>query len=265
MRYLVMNGSPHKGNTWSVAKSAMEQITKLDPNSSFEEVHLLDLNLPFCIGCSNCFRKGGETCPHNNIMSDMIQKMNWADGIIILSTTFNCRETALLKNFLDHLNYCLHRPLFFTKKALVITTVGGVGGGSTIKSISGTLRCMGVNRCYGIAIRSISWNAYIITASAQKKIDKIAEKFYKDVSSHKLHYPNTGVLIPYNLFRGMAKNYESGSEFETKDGEYYNDPYRKRHVYDSKVPLLLHQRMIGTMFFLLGKIGSKNMVVTYKK
>lgn len=265
MKYLVINGSPHKGNTWKVVKSALVNIKKLDSDCTFQEIHLLDLKLPFCLGCSNCFRIGGEFCPHKDVMTYIIDKINWADGVIVLSTTFNRRETALLKNFLDHLNYLLHRPLWFTKKALVITTVGGVGGNSTIKSISGTLRGMGFNRCYGLSICSLSWNYYQIRRKDQKKIDKISSVFCKDVQSGKLHYPSTDVLIPYNLFRGMAGNYVKGAEYETKDGEYYSDEYRKKHVYDKSIPLLPHQRVIGSIFYLIGKIGSKYMVVTYKK
>ncbi|KAE9629424.1 hypothetical protein [Defluviitalea raffinosedens] len=148
---------------------------------------------------------------------------------------------------------------------MVITTVGGVGGNSTINSISGTLKGMGFNKCYGLSIRSLSWNSYNITSVDQKKIDQVSSKFCKDVLSGKLHYPSTDVLIPYNLFRGMAWNYTKGSEFETKDGEYYSNAYRKKYVYERSVPLLFHQRVIGSIFYLIGKIASKYIVVTYKK
>ncbi|HHW68198.1 MAG: hypothetical protein PWP07_2373 [Epulopiscium sp.] len=60
MKYLVINGSPHKGNTWKVAESSMKNIKKLDSDSTFEEIQLLDLKLPFCLGCSRCFRKGEQ-------------------------------------------------------------------------------------------------------------------------------------------------------------------------------------------------------------
>ena len=194
-----------------------------------------------------------------------MDKIDWADGVIVLSTTFNMRETALLKNFLDHLNYLLHRPLWFTKKALVVTTVGAVGGDSTVKSISGTLSGMGFNRCYGISVSALSWNDYKISQKVQKQIDKISANFCRDVQFGQMHYPNTDVLIPYNLFRGMAGNFVKGSEYETKDGDYYTDEYRKKHVYEKNIPLLPHQRRVGNLFYLIGKIGSKSMKVTYKK
>ena len=265
MKYLIINGSPHRGNTWTVVQAAMKRIKELDANYTAEEIHLMEARIPFCTGCSNCFRLGGEFCPHRDIMSEIQTKIEAADGIIVATTTFNCRETALLKNFLDHLNYLLHRPRFFNKKALVVTTVGGVGGNATIKSVTGTLRGMGFNKCYSMFIRSVSWNDYRINTSDQKKISREAEKFYTDLKSGKMHYPTTEVLIPYNIFRGMAGNFVHGSEFETEDGTYCSDVYRKNHVYDKSIPLMPHQKLVGAMFYCLGKISSKHMVVTYKK
>ena len=265
MKYLIINGSPHKGNTWKVTQAIMEQLKELDEEYTAEEIHLMETGLPFCTGCSNCFRKGDKFCPHQNIMSEIINKMEEADGVIVSTTTFNCRETALLKNFLDHLNYLLHRPLFFTKKAMVVTTVGGVGGKSTVKSVTGTLRGMGFNKCYAISIQSVSWNAYQVSTSDQKKISRETGKFHADVKSGKMHYPKTEVLIPYNLFRGMVDNFVKGSEFETEDGTYFTDAYRKDHVYDKSIPLLPHQKLAGGLFYCLGRISSKYMVVTYKK
>jgi len=63
-------------------------------------------------------------------------------------------------------------------------------------------------------------------------------KFYKDISSGKLHSPSAILLIPYNLFRGMSLAYVEGSEYETKDGWYWTQDCRKDKVYDASVILL---------------------------
>lgn len=262
MKYIVIDGCTHRGNTWLVAEAAMKRIKESDSNCSFEIIHLIDEKLDYCLGCSNCFRKGADYCPHKSIMSRIIGQIDTADALIMVSTTYNTRETALLKNFLDHMNYLLHRPRFFAKKALVITTVGGFGGKTTIKSIAGTLRGMGFNKCYGLCIASISWNAYRITDKHQRMIEQVTDHFRKDVESGKLHFPQMPVLIPYNLFRGMAGNFKPGAKYETEDGRYYLD---QKRVYDASVPLLPHQWLFGSVFYMIGKISSKFMVVTYRK
>jgi multimeric flavodoxin WrbA len=58
MRILIINGSPHKENTWCLTEKVKEQIAVLDNKVEFKEIHLSELNIPFCIGCSMCFRKG---------------------------------------------------------------------------------------------------------------------------------------------------------------------------------------------------------------
>lgn len=53
----------------------------LSHDAIFEEIDLTNLNLPFCTGCSTCFRKGHEFYPHNVIIQNVINKIDEADGI----------------------------------------------------------------------------------------------------------------------------------------------------------------------------------------
>lgn len=265
MKYLVINGSPHRGNTWKIVKVAMEHLKEIDEACEFKEVHLSEAGLPFCTGCSNCFRLGYEKCPHANQMKPILNAMEEADGIIVASTTFFMRETGLLKNFMDHLTYLMHRPQFFTKKALVITTVGGVGGRAAAKGIAAFLKGIGFNRCYRISMQSISWNAFQPDVKAKNKVRKSASKFTKDVLSKKMHFQDTGLIIPYNIFRGMSTHYISGTEYETEDGTFWTEPSRRDRGYDSRIPLLPHQILVACLFYTIGKVAGKKMIVTYKK
>lgn len=265
MKYLIINGSPHRGNTWRIVELAKEYINGVDDNAEFNEIHLIELKLPFCTGCSNCFRKGHEICPHKDIITKIISDIDASDGLIVASTAFNMRETALLKNFLDHLCFMLHRPHFFKSKALVITSAGGIGEKNAAKSISSMLMGIGFNRCYIFATASNSWNDYRPDDKAKMKLSKITQRFYQDVRSKKLHSPSAALLIPYNLFRGMSLAYVKGAEYETKDGDFWTEENRKKHVYDPAVPVSLYKRPIGHLFYLVGILGGKFVKITYRK
>ncbi len=80
MKYLIINGSPHKGNTWKLAEMVKTNLLNQDINTEFNEIHMAQLQLPFCVGCSNCFRLGGETCPHDDKMSVVIKVGNVSEG-----------------------------------------------------------------------------------------------------------------------------------------------------------------------------------------
>lgn len=262
-----MNGSYHKGNTWRLAEIVKCNLAKLDQDVKFEEIHLSELQLPFCIGCSNCFRIGYEKCPHYEKILSVIKSIENADGIILTSSTYNMRETALLKNLLDHLCVMLHRPHFFTSKALVITTTGGVGGKASAKSIASTLRGVGFNRCYRFSAATFSWNNYIPNEKTINKLARKTNKFYKDVKSKKMHIQSTSVLVPYNIFRGMSLNYTKESEYETEDGNYWTIEERKNRIYDKRIPVFFLQIVVGKLFYIIGKNAGKikSMQVTYKK
>lgn len=265
MKYLLINGSPRKGNTWKLVEVAKAHIQSEDALAEFEELHLAAENLPFCCGCSNCFRLGHEKCPHSTTIIKIIHAIERADGVIFASTTYNMRETSILKNLFDHLCFMLHRPHFFSSKALIITTTGGVGGKAAAKSIASFLEGIGFNQCYLFSVASLSWNNYQVGEKTKSKLDKVSGQFYRDVASKKLHSPSCLDLIPYNLFRGMSQAYVKGTEYETQDGVYWTEDIRKKGVYDRAVKVPIFKRPIGQLFFCIGKFAGRKVMVTYKK
>jgi multimeric flavodoxin WrbA len=266
MKYLIINGSPNKnGNTFQLVKQTKAFIAAEDSRAEFHVIHLIDENLPFCLGCSTCFRLGHEKCPHSAVMDKLITAIEEADGVIISSSAFFMRETAILKNVFDHLCYLLHRPLFFKGKALVLTTTGGVGGASAAKSIASFLKGIGFNRCYRFSVAALSWNNYKISEETRGKLKKVVERFQKDVASFRLHSPSASILIPYNLFRGMSIPYAKGTEYETQDGIFWLEEHRSNSVYDNSVPVPFYKKPIGHLFYLIGKLAGKKIMITYRK
>ena len=265
MNYLIINGSPHKGNTWTLVEQIKNDIATLSVESTFEEIHLIDVNLPFCTGCSLCFRKGHELCPHNKIVRNIIEKIEWSDGVIFATTTYFMQPTALTKNLIDHFCFMTHRPYFFTKKALVVSTTGGIGAKDAVKYIAGWLRGLGFNKCYEFPVVAYSWNAYRLNDKAKLKCAKLAKIFHNDVASKKIHAPRWLILIPYNLFRGMCLNYVEGTEYEYMDGTHWSNPIRSKSIYDPSVPVPFYKKPFGSLFYIIGKIASKFITLTYQK
>jgi multimeric flavodoxin WrbA len=240
----------------------MEFIAQKDSQAEFQVIHLIDEKLPFCLGCSTCFRLGHEKCPHFTQTGRLLQAIEAADGVIFSSSAFFTRETALVKNVMDHFCFLLHRPRFFTKKALVLVTTGGVGGGSAAKSIAGFLTGIGFNRCCRFSVAAFSWNDYKATEKTKRKLKKTAERFEKDIASKRLHSPSILAMIPYNLFRGMSLHYAKGTEYATQDGIHWLEDVRRKSVFDKAVPVPFYLRPLGQMFYGLGKTVGKKIMVT---
>ena len=241
MKYLIINGSPRKKNTWSMVKQAK---TNLGEDAEFEEVQLIKEKIPMCNGCFKCILEGEENCPHQEIISPIIEKILWADGIIITSPVYAMNVTGLLKNFLDHTAYFYHRPQFFDKKALVIVSTAGAGQKKVANYIDETLRHWGFNRIYKIT--------YAFGGKEEinaDEINKASQQFHKDVSSKKLHSPKFGDIIFYNVWRAMA----SKGEGMKKDKEYWESTGLVNHEFAPNIELGILKKTFGKIMYLILK------------
>ncbi len=194
MKYLIINGSPRKKNTWKVVERA-----KLNLKGDYEEIHLSDENIPICKGCYNCIMRSEKYCPHFDKINPIVEKIKHTDCLIITSPVYAMNVTALVKNLFDHTAYLYHRPEFFTKKALVVVTTAGAGQKKVAKYMDETLRHWGFNKVYKIT-HACGGKDHL----ESDEIYKTSKKLYDDLKSGKLHSPKFGDILFYNVWRAMS-------------------------------------------------------------
>ena len=241
MKYLIINGSPRKKNTWKIVNQAKSNL-----DGEFEEIHLMKEKIPMCNGCFNCIMEGEEKCPHFDKVNPIIEKIRSSDGIIIASPVYAMNVTALLKNFFDHTAYLYHRPEFFTKKALIVVSTAGAGQKKVSKYIDETLRHWGVNKTYKIAI-ACGGKEELET----KKIDSVALKFKKDIESSKLHSPKFIDLLYFNLWKALAFTKDPIKA----DKEYWFNTGLVNYDYGPDIDLnIIKKAFSKILFFIFRKI-----------
>ena len=196
-------------------------------------------------------------------MQPIIDKIEECDAVVFSVPCFQGHSPGIMKNFTDHMAFMLHRPRYFRKKALIISTTGGVSAGSTTKALASTLHGWGFNKCYQLPITALSWNDYKPTKKDLQKTYDITKRFYMDVKSGKAHVPGVGVLIPFNLFQGMCGADNGELEFPTEDNNFW--PRYKGMRYAPGIPLTSPKRFVGWLFYQLGEKLSKTVVISYKK
>ena len=239
MKYVIINGSPRRKNTCKVIKQVKSNL-----EGEFEEIHLAKEKIPLCNGCYNCIEKGEEYCPHYDKISPIIDKITSSDALIIGSPVYAMNVTALLKNFLDHTAYLYHRPAFFTKKAMVVVTTAGAGHKKVAGYIDETLRHWGVNKVY-----KISMACGTMESLETSGIDKVSQKFRKDMKSAKLHSPKFADIIFFNVWRAMAV---SQKPIE-KDRDYWIATDLINHDFAPEVPLNPVKKLFSKILFFAFK------------
>lgn len=244
MKCLIIHGSYRKGNTYKITELVKSYMQE-NGNVEFEEIFLSKLNMPFCIGCNQCFLKGEEYCPHNSIIAPIVQKITIADALIIATPTYSLQLPALLKCLLDHMSYNFHRPRFFKKKALVISTTAGGGAKSTANYISDVLQCWGINHVSKYPLRCFSFN-YVPDKEALEQIRTMANEFYKEIANENLHSPSMKRIFLFNLWRSMAI---SGQTNNTRDYRYWADMNLLDKPFPKEVPLSTIKKMWATFAY----------------
>lgn len=243
MKYVIINGSPRRKNTWKMVEQAKKNL-----NGEFEEIHLMKEKIPLCNGCFKCIMEGEDRCPHRDNVKPIVDAMVAADGIIIACPVYAMNVTALLKNFLDHSAYFYHRPEFFTKKALVVVSTAGAGQKDVAKYIDETLRHWGVNKVYKITYACGGKDSLDV-----KNIDEVSRKFAKDVESGKLHNPKFGDVVFYDVWKAMAL---SDNPIEA-DQKFWIENDLINHDFSPEIRLNFVKKLFSKVMFLILKRAIK--------
>ncbi len=210
MKIVVIYGTEHRGSTYNIVQLFLENLL-------IEKENLSEFFLPkdmpdFCCGCTNCFLKGEEFCPHHEVIAPIKTAMEKADLLILASPVYVWHVTGQMKALLDHFGFqfMVHRPnkVMFSKTALVVTTAAGGGMKSTIKDMTMSLTHWGVGRIftYGKAVAASDWEGVKDSKKKQihQEVDKLSTKIRK---GYKYNNPSIKVKMLFFIMRFIQKKF----------------------------------------------------------
>lgn len=104
MKVVAFNGSPRKeGNTYHAIKIVLDELEK--EGIETEIIHVGNKSIRGCMACGQCVKNQNERCALPDEVSEWIQKMKEADGIILGSPVHYSALGATMKSFLDRAFY----------------------------------------------------------------------------------------------------------------------------------------------------------------
>ena len=182
MKVLIISGTNHKGSTYSIGRIMAEKLTNTE--------NIRELFLPrdfdeFCCGCTNCFVKGAETCPHAGKLKPITELIDDSDVLILTSPVYVYHCTGQMKAFLDHYGWrwMSHRPNegMFKKQAVVVSTAAGAGVKSTMKDMADSCFYWGIPKTYklGRPVAAVDWQS--VKPKIKEKINAKAEAIAKKI------------------------------------------------------------------------------------
>jgi len=220
MKIVVIYGTEHRGSTYNIVQLFLENLLVEKENIS---EFFLPKDMPnFCCGCTNCFLRGEEFCPHHEVITPIKTAMEEADLLILASPVYVWHVTGQMKAFLDHFGFqfMVHRPnkAMFSKIALIVTTAAGGGMKSTIKDIKMSLTHWGVGKIfnYGKAVAASDWEGVNDSKKnqIQQEVDKLSTKIMKE---YPYNNPSIKVKMLFYIMRFVQKKFS----FNPTDRKYW--------------------------------------------
>ncbi len=220
MKVLVVMGSPRKGNTYR-ACTRIEEMMKSYGDCAFEYLMLKDADLAQCTGCFVCFLKGEEHCPRKDDAPAIEQKMRDADAVIFASPVYGMNVSGLMKVFIDRFSYIFHRPRFFEKKALLLSTTGALGQKDVLKYLDLVARIWGFDVVARVGLITPPGD---LPDDLRKNNDELlvaaAKKFY-DAINYRRH-PPPGLMDVF-VFNAQRVSFAELKEEAPADYQYWKE------------------------------------------
>ena len=228
IKILAICGSPRKGNTHNIL-SLLEQS---HPEIDFKMLMLSELDLKDCFGCYSCINNGEETCPLKDDRDVIIEAMKDADGTIFASPTYARMVSALMKKFVERTSFLAHRPMFFGKYAMALTTCAGFGADLTCKYLRENFTQCGFNFVSSVELM-VARKSEKETHHNLTKATNGYEKLISAIKSDAPFEPSLGQLVYFNIFKSISTlNKLKG----WADYEFYRE--KKDFYYDIQIPFL---------------------------
>jgi len=261
MKILTIIGSPRKkGNSYQAAKKLEEEM-KHRGDYDFEYLFLKDTRLEICRGCFNCISRGGELCPLKDDRDMIEEKMLEADGLVLVSPVYVMNVTGLLKNFIDRLAYRCHRPIYQGKKAIVLSTTGGMGLDKTLKYMKDITEVWGydvADEC-GLTTPPFPYSDKLKKKN-QDKVVKSADTFdkaLKSAATKKMEDTSVGFnrYLTFKIFKSIS---EDVKEYMPADYQFYKN---KEYYHPGRIGIFTKIAtgiMLKVMFFMMRDLEPVN-------
>ena len=227
MKIVAICGSPRKGNTYKVLETIEENFPLID----FKILMLNDLNFEMCKGCYSCVMRGEEKCPLKDDRDMLINEMTKSNGVIFASPVYSHMVSALMKNFFDRFGYLAHRPQFFEKYAISLTTGSGYGAEFAIHYMDKMAKVFGFEVVPPLEL-NVRPGKQIEEAiqNNKKKTTEAFKEFISRIEKGVRTKPTMNLLVPFHIFKLVS---ELDSKSFKADYEYYKD--KKEYYYDTKI------------------------------
>ncbi len=227
----------------------MEFLAQLGARIEIEVKHvfLFQEHVEQCRGCGTCVTRGEERCPSKDRLREIHALISDADALILTTPVYALQVTALVKNFIERSSYVFHRPCYFGKWFMSISTQFYSGDKEVEKYLASVMNFWGFNVLPGLRL-TMSQKSVVI----QKNIAAAVERFQSVQIHARFPVPKLKDFMMFRFRRTVMKSKSYLEEFP-RDVEYFREHGWLQSPYYYDVHLNPLKKVIGSLFDALGR------------
>lgn len=205
MDILIINGSRKNGNTCQLAWELADTIQASSPGQR-RILELSTMDMGFCLSCHQCFSRNEGVCPDAEPCRIILSAIEEADLIMIASPVYAMQVSGLVKNWLDHFAFVIHRPRFFRKRAVIVTTTAGAGTGNVLRYLKQVLPMWGMTTVYTLQA-TLFGERYQSDPKLKNTIARLGARIISEHNGKQFHRPSLYHLSMHTAFRVLNHLY----------------------------------------------------------
>lgn len=243
MHILLINGSPRQGNTARLLTWLEDRL--IAQGFSTATLHLGSQQIEACRGCYQCFLKSEELCPLEDDVARIWRRMSEADAVVFAAPVYSLGVPGIIKNLMDRLAWHAHRPSFYDKPALILSTTAGMGTEQVIKQLH-WFEIMGfkIADSQGFLTLPHGTDRPKVRAKKDRQLDRLAHNLSRTLLASR--QPKAR-LIKVLQFQGLKLNANFGRSVYLADHAFYQGKN-----FHPGIPTTAFQRVFGRFFFWAG-------------
>lgn len=147
--------------------------------------------------------------------------MHNADGVIFATPVYGLAVTGLMKTFIDRFSYIFHRPRFFDKRALLLTTTGLVGEKDVLRYLDTVAGIWGFDVVSRVGI--VTNPVTIPERQARRndrRLDEAARSFFQALVEGRERRPGLRNVI---IFHGQRAWFSELADHAPADHAYWKE------------------------------------------
>lgn len=224
MKIVLINSSGRpNGNTDRLLKVLENELIKTAERqrNSIEIRHVIlsEMEIKSCRGCRCCFDKGD--CPLKDAVVEIEALITDCDALVLAGPVYMEDINGIMKTWIDRMAFHAHRPTFFDKYAIVISTSGAGTSNHSLNTMRNALMAWGFHI---LSARKFRMGAYMEDKLIKERYSsKLSDLAMSLISSFHKNVAQKPTLFSLVSFRIQQKYYRTSNRVGALDRAYWKE------------------------------------------